>query len=160
MSGQPFRLSLRKRSKTRLIADRIHRRDAEAKTNRAVRRAAAALHHDVVFAAEIDDVPDDQKITGEPEPLDQGQLLFELPLHGRADRRVTLLRAKECDRAQERIHVVPVRNRKCREFVTDIFEGKFEALGQTRRVFDRLRAIAKERAHFGVALQMSFRVSG
>ena len=83
MSGQPLRLSLRKRSKTRLIADRIDRRDAEAKTNRAVRRAAAALHHDVVFAAEIDDVPDDQKITGEPELLDRGQLFFELAVSPR-----------------------------------------------------------------------------
>ena len=50
-----------------MIAQRIDRRDAEAKTNRAVRRAAAALHHDIVFAAEINDVPDDQKIAGEPE---------------------------------------------------------------------------------------------
>ena len=78
MSGQPFRLSLRNRSKTRWLLDRIDRRDAEAITNRAVRRAAAALHHDVVFAAEIDDVPDDQKIAGEPEPLDEAQFLFEL----------------------------------------------------------------------------------
>src|ERR1043166_4251906 len=54
-----------------IIADRIHRRDSQAITNRAVRRAPPALHHDVVFPAEINDVPYDQKITGEPEPLDQ-----------------------------------------------------------------------------------------
>ena len=61
-----------------MIADRIDRRDAEAITNRAVRRAAASLHHDVVLPAEIDDVPDDQKITGKPELLNQGQLFFQL----------------------------------------------------------------------------------
>ncbi len=63
-----------------MVAHRIDRRDPEAKTNRAVRRAPAALHHDVVFAAEIDDVPDDQKITGEPELLDERQLFLELRL--------------------------------------------------------------------------------
>ena len=70
-----------------MVADRIDRRDSEAITNRAVRRAAAALHHDVVFPAEINDVPDDQKITGESEPLDQAQFLLDLPLHRRADGR-------------------------------------------------------------------------
>ena len=50
-----------------MIFHRIDRRDPEAITNRAVGGAAAALDHDVVFAAEIDDVPDDQKIAGETE---------------------------------------------------------------------------------------------
>ena len=59
-----------------MIAHRIHRRDAEAITNGAVGRAAAALHHDVVFAAEFDDVPDDQEITGEPELLDERQFFL------------------------------------------------------------------------------------
>ena len=59
-----------------MIADRIDRRDAEAITDRAVRGAAAALHHDVVFAAEIDDVPDDQKITGETRASGSGPALL------------------------------------------------------------------------------------
>ena len=108
-----------------MIAHRIDRRDAEAKADGAVRRAAAALHHDVVLAAEIDDVPDDQEIAGEPELRDQGQLLLQLPLHRGADRGVALLRAEERDRAQERIHVVPVRHRKCGKLVADVFERKF-----------------------------------
>ncbi len=53
-----------------MIAHRIHRRDPETKTNRAVRRAPATLHHDIVFPAEIHDVPNDQEIAGEPELLD------------------------------------------------------------------------------------------
>ncbi len=142
-----------------VVAHRIDRRDSQAITDGAVRRAAAALHHDVVFPAEINDVPDDQKIAGKPEPLDQAQLLLELPLHGRADGRVTLLRAKERDRPQERIHVVPLRHRKRGKLVADIFQGKFEPLSHARRVFDRIRAIVKEGAHFGLALQISFRVS-
>ena len=83
-----------------MIAHWIDRRDAEAITNRAVGRAAAALHHDVVLAAEIDDVPDDQKISGEAELLNEREFFFELTFHRRADRGVTLLRAEPDNRAQ------------------------------------------------------------
>ena len=51
--------------KDEMIAHRIDWRDPEAITNSTVRSAAATLHHDVVFAAEIDDVPDNQKISRE-----------------------------------------------------------------------------------------------
>ena len=64
--GPAFAAFVQKTFENEMIAHRIDRRDAEAITNRAVRRAAAALHHDVVFAAEIDDVPNDQKISGKP----------------------------------------------------------------------------------------------
>src|SRR6266436_5460016 len=45
-----------------IVAYRIDRRDSETITNRAVRRAAAALDHDVVLAAKIHDVPHNQEI--------------------------------------------------------------------------------------------------
>ena len=130
-----------------MIAHRIDRRDPEAKTDRAVRRAAAALHHDVVFAAEIDDVPDDQKITGEAELLDERQLFIQLRRHGRADRGVALLRAEERDGAQKRIHRVALRHREIGKFVAEIFERKLEALREAHRCLrsrpvDRGRALA------------------
>src|SRR5437667_4078541 len=52
-----------------VIAYRINRCDTEAITNRAVGRAAAALHHNVMLATKIDDVPNDQKISWESELL-------------------------------------------------------------------------------------------
>ena len=65
-----------------MITHRIDRRDAETKANCAVGRAAAALHHDVVFPAEIDDVPNDQKIAGETRASgDQREFFFELTFH-------------------------------------------------------------------------------
>src|SRR4051794_18956983 len=45
-----------------VIADRINRCNPKAITDRTIGGAAAPLHHDIVFAAEIDDVPDNQKI--------------------------------------------------------------------------------------------------
>ena len=128
-----------------MVAHRIDRRDPETKTNRAVRRAPAALHHDVVFPAEIDDVPDDQKITGEPELLDQREFLLELCFHRRADRGVTLLRAEEGDRAQERIHRVAIGHRIIGEIVADDFREKTRGAPPGARCF-RSRPADRERA--------------
>src|SRR4051794_21550626 len=94
-----------------IVADRIDRRDAETITDSAIRRAAPALDHDVVFAAEINDVPHDQEIAGEPEPGDEAEFFFEFAFHGGADGAVTLLRAEKSDGAEERIHVVTVGDR-------------------------------------------------
>ena len=47
-----------------MITHGINRRDPEAVTNRAVGGAAATLHHDVVLAAKIHDVPDNQEVAG------------------------------------------------------------------------------------------------
>ena len=65
-----FAALIEKTFEDEMIFHRIDRRDPEAITNRAVSSAAASLDHDVVFAAEIDDVPNDQKITGKPELRD------------------------------------------------------------------------------------------
>src|SRR5437870_12702863 len=105
-----------------MIAHWINRCNAEAITNRAVRSAAATLHHDVVLAAEINDVPNDQKISGKPELLNQVQLFLELTFHAAAHRGIALLRAKPGDRAQKRIHRVTIRHRKGWKLVADIFE--------------------------------------
>ena len=135
-----------------MTAHRIDRRDAETITNSAVGGAAAALHHDVMFTAEIHDVPDDQKISWEPELADEREFFFELPFYRGADRGITLLRAKPRNRAQERIHIVTIRHGKRGKFITDVFERKREPLSQPRRVFNCFRQIAKQVAHFRLAL--------
>ena len=61
-----------------LHADGIDRGDAERITDRAVGRRAASLHQDVLLAAVLHDVPDDEEISGELELLDQRQLAFDL----------------------------------------------------------------------------------
>src|SRR6267142_522248 len=84
-----------------MIFHRINGRDPEAITHRAVGGTAAALDHDVVFTAEIDDVPNDQEIAGETELAYQRKLFFDLTLNFRADRGVTLLRTEPDDGAQK-----------------------------------------------------------
>ncbi len=73
----------------------------EAITNCAVGGATSSLDHDVVFATEIHDVPDDQKITGKPKLGDESEFFLELAFHFRANRGVTLLRAEPDDGAQK-----------------------------------------------------------
>src|SRR5262249_15653921 len=84
-----------------MIFHGIDRRDPEAITNGAIRGAAAALDHDVVFTAEIDDVPNNQEIAGETEFANQCELFFDLTFHFRTDRGVTLLRTEPDDSAQK-----------------------------------------------------------
>src|SRR5262249_33778482 len=54
--GPAFASFTQKTFEDEMIAHRIDRSDAKAKTNHTVRRAPPALDHDLVFAAEIDDV--------------------------------------------------------------------------------------------------------
>src|SRR5947207_4224344 len=84
-----------------MIFHRINGRYPEAITHGAVGGTAAALNHDVVFTAEIDDVPNDQEITGETELAYQRKLFFDLTLNFRADRGITLLRTEPDDGAQK-----------------------------------------------------------
>src|SRR5262249_17924692 len=96
-----FAALVQKAFEDEMIFHRIDWRDSEAITDRAVRCATADLDHDVVFPAEIDDIPDDQEIAGETELRDQRELFFDLAFHFRADRRVPLLRAEPDDGAQK-----------------------------------------------------------
>ena len=74
--GPAFAAFVQKPFEDEMIADRIDRRNAKAITDRAVGGAAASLHHDVVFAAKIHDVPDDEKIAGETELADEGEFFL------------------------------------------------------------------------------------
>src|SRR5205823_6051926 len=105
--GPAFPALVKKALENQIAAHRIDRCDPKAITNGAVGGAAAALHHDVVLATEIHDVPDNQKIAGEAELGDERKFFFQLLFHCAANRRITLLCAKPCNRAQERINVVP-----------------------------------------------------
>src|SRR5215469_3371186 len=97
----PFSALVEEPFEYEMIFHRINRRDAEAITNGAIGGAAPALGHDVVFTAEIDDVPNDQEIAGETELAYQPEFFLDLTIHFRTDRGVTLLRAKPDDGPQK-----------------------------------------------------------
>ncbi len=106
-------------------------------------------------AAEIDQIPDDQKIAGKAELPDDGQLVLELPAHLGLERvAVALARAVQRHDAQVAVHALALRHGKTRKFVAEVLERELEPLRQPARVRDGVGSIGKERAHLGRALEM------
>jgi hypothetical protein len=76
---RPFSALLGKKALEQQIhADGIDRGDAEHIADRAVRRRAAALNEDSFAPAELDDLPDDEEVSGETELRDDGELVIKL----------------------------------------------------------------------------------
>ena len=63
-----------------LHADRIDGGNFQRVADGGVGGAAAALHQDVVLLAELDDVPDDEKISGKAQLRDQRKFVLHLLL--------------------------------------------------------------------------------
>jgi hypothetical protein len=59
------------------VAHRVDRGDAQGVADRAVGGRAAALAHDSVAAAELDQLPHHQEVAGEAELLDDAQLMLQ-----------------------------------------------------------------------------------
>ena len=85
-----------------LHAHRIHGGDAQAVADGAVGRRSAPLHQDVLLAAEVHDVPDDEEVAGELELLDEIQLAGHLRARPVVIRPVAIARADLGDLPQER----------------------------------------------------------
>src|ERR1700683_1875913 len=76
---RPLTTLLRKKTlEQQFHFDGVNRGDAERIADRAVGGRSAALHQNVLFAAELDDVPDDQEIAGQVELFDEGELVIDL----------------------------------------------------------------------------------
>jgi hypothetical protein len=61
-----------------VVRQRVHRRDAEHVGDERVGRRAAALAADALAAGEAHEVPDDQEVVGQPDLIDDAQLVAEL----------------------------------------------------------------------------------
>src|SRR5262249_11365400 len=83
-------------------ATRNDARDPEAVADGAGGRSAASLHEDVVLAAEIDNVPDDEEIAGELELLDEVELARDLRARAIVIRTIAFARADVGDLPEER----------------------------------------------------------
>src|SRR5690606_40706304 len=91
--GPPFPPFAQKPFEQKLLPDRIHGRDAETVTNRAVGRAPAPLYHNVLLSAKSNNIPDAQEVSAKTELLDQSQLMLELRTDFRRDPPITAARA-------------------------------------------------------------------
>ena len=139
-------------------ADRIDGRDPEAVAHGAVRCRSASLHQDVLLTAVVDDVPDDEEVTGEIEPLDQIELTLDLASRTIVIRPISLPRARLRHLPQERRHRLAGRNRVLRKAIPEIRHGVFEPFGERAGAGDRLRQIAEQPRHRIGGLEIALRV--
>ena len=127
--------------------DRIDGCDAEAVAHRAVGRRSPPLHQDVVLAAVIDDVPDDQEVAGEIELVDEIELAFDLPARPIVVGPIALPCARLRQLAQERRHRLARRHRVFGEAVAEIRHRVAEAGGQLAGGVDRVRRVGEQARH-------------
>ncbi len=134
--------------------DRIDGGDAEAVAHRAVGGRSAALHQDVVLAAEVHDVPDDQKIAGEIERLDEIELARDLGAGPVVIRPVAIARADLRHLAEKRRLGFAGRHGIGGKAVAEIGHRELKPIGQFRRSRDRVRTIREQRRHGVARLQV------
>ena len=139
--------------------DRIDGRDAEAVAHRAVGGRAAALHEDVVVAAEVHDVPDDQKVAGEIEPLDEIELARDLRAGAIVIRPVPLARAEVGELAEKRRRGFARRNGIFRKPIAEIGHRVLQPLGQRFGRRQRRRQIAEQPRHLFGRLEIALGVA-
>ena len=145
---RPFAALFREKALEQQIhPDRIHRRDAEAVAHGAVGGRAASLHQDVLLAAEIDDVPDDEEIAGEIELLDQVQLARDLRACAIVIRAIAFARPGLRHLAQERRHRFTRRHRILGKAIPEIRHRVFEAIGELARAGNGFRQIDEQPGH-------------
>jgi hypothetical protein len=134
MSGHSPRSSERKRS-------------AEGVADRRVGRRAASLRQNSLLAAEAHDVPDDEKVAGEVELADDGELVLELAAHSRSDAAVTLSGAAVGQLAQVADGRLSRRQGIVGKTVAEVGEGELALFGDAFGVGDRVGQVAEEVRH-------------
>ena len=140
-------------------ADRIDRGDAEAVTDGAVRSRSASLHEDVVMAAEIDDVPDDEEVAGEIEALDEIELARNLRARAIVIRPIPLARTEIGELAQKRAVRLARRHGIVGKAIAEIGHRVIEPLAKRLGRRQRLGQIAKQPRHLFRRLQIALGVA-
>src|SRR5207302_3220890 len=113
---------------------------------------------DAALAAEADDVPHDQEIAGEVEPLDHAELVLELPADARRDRPIALACAALGERAQAAARRLAGRERELRKTVAQVRERERAALGDAAALADGVGHVPEQRRHLRGRLQMALDV--
>src|SRR5882724_4268846 len=147
-----------------LHPDRIDCGYSKRVAHSAVGRRAATLNENVLIAAKVDDVPDDQKVTRKMELLDQRQLAIDLLKRSLVRRHsvravVAPSRALIGALAKERVHRLAVGYGILRELIAEILEREAKSRGKLASVRDRLRQISKQLRHCGSRLEESLGIS-
>ncbi len=150
---RPFPALFRQKALEQQIhTDRIDGRNAQRIAHRAVCRRPPALHQNPAFEAVADDVPDDEKITGQLQLLDQRQLVFQLPPHALGDGAIAVSRPLPYPLSQKGIHRFAIGHGITGKIVAQFFQCEFKTRGKLGCIRDRFETIGKKPRHaFGAA---------
>ena len=143
-----------------LHADRVHRRDPERVADRAVGRRATSLDQDVVGAAVLDDVPDDQEIAREVEPADELELVRDLVPRARGERALAVARPHAAlgQLAQVTQRSLAGGKRKLREPIAEVLQGEGEPQRQLAGVVEGIGQVPEQLGHRVSTLQRALAV--
>jgi hypothetical protein len=118
-----------------------------------------ALHEDAALAAEVHQVPDDQEVAGQIQPLDEIQLARDLRARAVVIRPVPIPRAHLRDLPEKRRHRFARRHGVLGEAVAQIGHRVLEPIGQRTRGGNGVGAIGEERGHRVRRLQIPLGVA-
>ena len=137
---------------------RIDCSDSKRVTHSAVRRRAAALNEDVVFQAELDDVPNNKEIAVKTQLPDERELALDLAP------RLIIVRTKTAKRAflralpKKRSHRLALAHGIFRKLVAEILQRELKPARKLDSIGDGFRQVAKEPRHLRGRLEMTLGV--
>ena len=143
-----------------LHADGVHRRDPERVADRAVGRRAASLDQDVVGAAVLDDVPDDQEIACEVEPADELELVRDLVPRAHGERALAVARPHAAlgQLPQVSQRSLAGRKRELREPISQVLQGEGEPQGELAGIVEGIGQVPEQLGHRVSTLQRALAV--
>ena len=140
---------------------RIDGRDPERIAHGAVGGRAPPLHQDVVAAAVLDQVPDDQEVARQVEAADELDLALDLFSRALAERprAVARRRAFLAEGAEETDRRLARRQRVVGEAIAQVLEREAEPQRQLAAVGHGRRAVGEEPLHLAAGFKKSFAVA-
>ncbi len=163
--GRPVTIRGQKALEQQAVTHCVDRGDADREADCGIGRAAPALAQNAAALAELHDLPDDQKVAGKVQRLDDRQLVLDLgvgvdeafalcPPSRLVGRAVALARPDQRQLAQIRHLGVPGRDRKRRKVRRDELELEGQLVGQLGRALDRAGPAGEPVSHLLAAAQM------
>ena len=137
-------------------ADRVNGGDAEGVANGAIGSGAAALHENLLAAAEINEIPNDEEVAREFELFNHGEFALDLPLGFFVIGPIAPARALVCELAEIRHFGFAGRDGIAGELITEVVESELETGGELGGLGERFREVGEEALHFGAGFEVSF----
>ena len=154
MSGASCAIVAQEALEEQIELDRIDGGDAEAEADGGVGGRAAPLAEDAGAIREAHDIPHDEKVAGEAEPLDERELVRELRALPRVDLSPSLARALRDEPLEIFVGAHARREREGRERRMQIVQPEGAPLGDCESCFHTIRMMAPALHHARGALQL------